>query len=153
MVLSRELTLRVPLEESPDLLKQGVCGDDPSVAAWPLGVSGAIVPSSDRSPPEDLDRTGRRVLVTSAFDVIASHDPKPITVEGTAGDNLVHLFAQWGLEQLLLGSGDSISRTNSPLSTEPSPDHRRIRVPSRGAGSPPRAHAGCEAPNRCETAS
>lgn len=25
-----------------------------------------------------------------------------IVVEGTAGDNLVHLFAQWGLEQLLL---------------------------------------------------
>ena len=25
-----------------------------------------------------------------------------ITVEGDAGDNLVHLFAQWGLEQLIL---------------------------------------------------
>ena len=25
-----------------------------------------------------------------------------ITVEGVAGDNLVHLFAQWGLEQLIL---------------------------------------------------
>ena len=25
-----------------------------------------------------------------------------ITIEGAAGDNLVHLFAQWGLEQLIL---------------------------------------------------
>ena len=25
-----------------------------------------------------------------------------ITVEGAAGDNLIHLFAQWGLEQLIL---------------------------------------------------
>ena len=25
-----------------------------------------------------------------------------LVVEGTAGDNLIHLFAQWGLEQLLL---------------------------------------------------